>query len=353
MKEIKNILINNNCYKAGGKMIEIRGVLWHSTATPGATPESFVKSWNTGRPGGRQVCVHSFSDDTKVIQTLPYNMRCWGCGSGNKGSGNNYYIQNEICEPSGIYFDNGWQYKIKAGKEKEVKQYIINAVDVLVEWTVNRLLELGIKEVNKKTVTSHYEAHAMGIACNHSDPSGLLSLVGLTMDDVRNKCDKLMKERIGSNDINKDIIDKVNDDIINKVDDNNIKVGDTVIFKDEAIQWNGKTIPSTYKSKEYTVKEIADSGRTVLTINNTVMYAVDKKYLKVSKNNNNITDTSYKIRVTCDELNIRKGPGTSYAIVMCIRDRGVYTIVDVDDSGKWGKLKSGAGWIHLNYTEKI
>jgi len=68
------------------------------------------------------------------------------------------------------------------------------------------------------------------------------------------------------------------------------------------------------------------------------------------------TFSSYKVRVTDSALNIRKGAGTNYAIVGCIRDRGVYTIVG-ESSGKgatkWGKLKSGAGWISLDYTKKI
>lgn len=64
----------------------------------------------------------------------------------------------------------------------------------------------------------------------------------------------------------------------------------------------------------------------------------------------------YKVRVTADALNIRKGAGTKYATTGCIRDKGVYTIV-AESSGtgatKWGKLKSGAGWIALDYTKKI
>lgn len=61
--------------------------------------------------------------------------------------------------------------------------------------------------------------------------------------------------------------------------------------------------------------------------------------------------TSYLVRVTADALNIRSGPGTSYAITGCIRDKGVYTIVQT--SGNWGKLKSGAGWICLDYTTRV
>lgn len=61
--------------------------------------------------------------------------------------------------------------------------------------------------------------------------------------------------------------------------------------------------------------------------------------------------TSYRVKITANALNIRKGPGTKYGINGVIRDRGVYTIVE-ENSG-WGKLKSGAGWISLSYTQKL
>lgn len=60
--------------------------------------------------------------------------------------------------------------------------------------------------------------------------------------------------------------------------------------------------------------------------------------------------SSYKVKVTVDALNIRKGAGTKFAITGVIRDRGVYTIVEESDG--WGKLKSGAGWICLKYTQR-
>ena len=65
--------------------------------------------------------------------------------------------------------------------------------------------------------------------------------------------------------------------------------------------------------------------------------------------------TNYLVKVTTDVLNIRKGPGTNYGTNGSIKDRGVYTIVAESDgqgASKWGKLKSGAGWIALDYTEK-
>ena len=60
---------------------------------------------------------------------------------------------------------------------------------------------------------------------------------------------------------------------------------------------------------------------------------------------------NYIVQITASALNIRKGPGTNYAKVGCIRDKGKYTIVE--EKNGWGKLKSGAGWISLKYTKKI
>lgn len=56
-------------------------------------------------------------------------------------------------------------------------------------------------------------------------------------------------------------------------------------------------------------------------------------------------------KVTADSLNVRKGPGSSYAIVTSVKKGEAYTITKVD--GNWGYLKSGAGWIHLGYTQLV
>lgn len=63
---------------------------------------------------------------------------------------------------------------------------------------------------------------------------------------------------------------------------------------------------------------------------------------------------SFKVRVTASVLNIRAGAGTKYKTVGQIKDKGVYTIIEV--FGNWGKLKSSTAksprWIHLGYTEE-
>lgn len=61
--------------------------------------------------------------------------------------------------------------------------------------------------------------------------------------------------------------------------------------------------------------------------------------------------SSFLVKVTVTDLNIRSGPGTKYKRVGHITDQGTYTIVE--KSGKWGKLKSGAGWIYLGYTREV
>lgn len=63
--------------------------------------------------------------------------------------------------------------------------------------------------------------------------------------------------------------------------------------------------------------------------------------------------TSYTVKVTTPDLNIHGGPGTNYNIVGKT-GKGVFTIVE-EASGtgatKWGKLKSGAGWVSLDLIE--
>ena len=63
------------------------------------------------------------------------------------------------------------------------------------------------------------------------------------------------------------------------------------------------------------------------------------------------SDVPYKVKVTATDLNIRQKATTDSRVTGHIVDKGVYTIVE--ENGVWGKLKSGAGWICLNYTKRI
>ena len=59
----------------------------------------------------------------------------------------------------------------------------------------------------------------------------------------------------------------------------------------------------------------------------------------------------YTVKITADVLNVRKGAGTNYGIATQVKEGEVYTIID--ESNGWGKLKSGAGWISLEYTKRV
>lgn len=63
----------------------------------------------------------------------------------------------------------------------------------------------------------------------------------------------------------------------------------------------------------------------------------------------------YQVRVEITDLNIRTGPGTGYAKTQYI-PVGTYTIVEEANgkgATKWGRLKSGAGWISLDYVKRV
>ncbi len=63
----------------------------------------------------------------------------------------------------------------------------------------------------------------------------------------------------------------------------------------------------------------------------------------------------YRVRITVTNLNIRKSHTTDSASAGYIKP-GVYTIVEEaygKGATRWGKLKSGQGWISLDYAKKV
>lgn len=60
-----------------------------------------------------------------------------------------------------------------------------------------------------------------------------------------------------------------------------------------------------------------------------------------------------RVKVTTSKLNVRVGPGSGYGLSKNspVSKDEVFTIVETQ--GNWGKLKSGAGWICLDYTADV
>ena len=65
--------------------------------------------------------------------------------------------------------------------------------------------------------------------------------------------------------------------------------------------------------------------------------------------------SGYLVRITAGELNVRAQASASSAVKTVVHQGEVFTIVEEAMNGttKWGRLKSGAGWISLGYTEKV
>ena len=66
---------------------------------------------------------------------------------------------------------------------------------------------------------------------------------------------------------------------------------------------------------------------------------------------NSAEEKSFLVRVIASALNVRAGAGVQYKINTVVKKGEAFTIVD--ELNGWGKLKSGKGWIHLGYTERV
>jgi N-acetylmuramoyl-L-alanine amidase len=61
------------------------------------------------------------------------------------------------------------------------------------------------------------------------------------------------------------------------------------------------------------------------------------------------TPVNYMVKINTPELNVRENPDANAKITTTVKKGEVFTIVE--EYKGWGKLKSGAGWISLNYTK--
>ena len=79
----------------------------------------------------------------------------------------------------------------------------------------------------------------------------------------------------------------------------------------------------------------------------------ETKKTETKKESNTFND--YRVKITTAVLNVRSGAGTSNKIVTTVKKGEVYTIVGEKKIGSttWGKLKSGAGWISLDYAKRV
>lgn len=478
-RPLECMMTQSTCYK-GTSTMTVKGVLWHSTGANNPNLRRYVQpddnaanraellallgtngnrnDWNhINRQAGLNCWIGKLADGTvTTVQTMPWNYRPWGCGSGNKGSCNNGWIQFEICE-DGL---NDATYFNKVYKEAcEITAYLCKMFNIDPNGTVN------MNGVSVPTILCHADSHALGLGSNHGDVNHWFPKFGKSMATARADVAALMKTSgsvaptqptnpttptipstpsAPSGNTNEEIIwnfllGKIGneygvagmmgnlyaesglrpDNLQNTyekrlgytdasytaaVDNGTYKKFGTDSAGYGLAQWTyhtrKKALLAFAQSKkksvgdlgmqlEFLYEELSESykgvfadlksAKTILAASNSVLMkferpanqsaAVQNKraaygqkfYDKYAGKTPVVPEQKpsavpYRVRVTADVLNIRKGAGTGYAVAGQIKGGGVYTIVEEKDgtgAKSWGKLKSGAGWISLDYTSRV
>lgn len=319
MEIIESILTNNDCYRANRK-INVKGLMIHSVGCSQPNASVFINQWNKTNV---EKCVHAFiQPDGKIYQTLPWDMRGWHCG----GSGNNTHVGVEMTEPSTIKYTGGSSWTDL--NPAETKKHVFATYQTAVELFAYLCKEYNLNPLADGVIISHHEGNMRGIASNHGDVEHIWKIFGLTMEQFR----KDIKEAMDKN-----APQETKPSRLYRVrktwEDAKSQIGAYAIL-DNAIK-------QADKNKGYQVYD--ENGNQVYP----PIVPVETKQVEDKRTTNN----TFLVKVTADGLNIRKGPGTNYSVTEVIRDKGVYTIVETKDS--WGRLKSGAGWISLKYTERL
>lgn len=145
------------------------------------------------------------------------------------------------------------------------------------------------------------------------------------------------------------------------------KAGDVVSIVDNAKYYNNINVPTWVTNKNWIVQSVS-GDRVVIDKSedgeNAICSAINAEYLelvaveaeKTEEKKEEKVDTSFLVKVEINNLNIRKGPGMSYEKTGLYTGKGAFTIVEVKDgegsNGGWGRLKSGAGWISLDFAKR-
>ena len=206
-RPLECMMTQSTCYK-GTSTMTVKGVLWHSTGANNPNLRRYVQpddnaanraellallgtngnrnDWNhINRQAGLNCWIGKLADGTvTTVQTMPWNYRPWGCGSGNKGSCNNGWIQFEICE-DGL---NDATYFNKVYKEAcEITAYLCKIFNIDPNGTVN------MNGVSVPTILCHADSHALGLGSNHGDVNHWFPKFGKSMATARADVAALMK----------------------------------------------------------------------------------------------------------------------------------------------------------------
>ena len=196
---LKLLLTNSTCYKGTGRMTPV-GVLIHSTGAVNPNLKRYVQptddepdrnQWlsllgvnankndynHQYRKMGVNAWIGKLADGSVAsIQTLPWDYRPWGCGSGKNGSCNSGWIQFEICEGN-----------------KTDQKYFVAAYQEAVELTAYLCQTFGFnpygavqfKNLTVPVILCHADGHSLGLSSNHADIYSYFKPFGKDMDTFR------------------------------------------------------------------------------------------------------------------------------------------------------------------------
>ena len=236
-------MTRNDCYKAGRK-ITPKGIMIHSTATPGVKAAAWFSRWNKSFQAGeinRQVCVHAFVDDKEAWQYLPWDHRGWHAG----GSANNTHIGIEICEPGGFSYSGG--SNMVGYNVSKQEAYFRKAWQNAVELCVMLCQKYGL---NERDIICHSEGSKRGIASNHADVMHWFPKHGESTDTFRAAVKSALNNSGGSTKTSAGILD-----------------GDVVEISASVSRYfpNGPSIPNWVKRDSYhKVTQVLSNGKPVV-----------------------------------------------------------------------------------------
>ena len=111
---------DNGAYTSG-RTIRPAGCVNHSVGCAQPSVDVFFNAMNKSSAGwGVNALLGDFhKGEGRIVLTLQWNGRPWGCGSGSKGSWNNTKVQWEICEPAGHTYAGGTMVDVENGRGME------------------------------------------------------------------------------------------------------------------------------------------------------------------------------------------------------------------------------------------
>lgn len=351
------MMTQSTCYKGTTKGTPV-GILWHDTAAGNPWLSRYVQpddnapnknellaiigknKYNNdynhiNRNAGLNCWIGKLANgEVATVQTMPWNYRPWGCGGGQKGSCNGttngpFWIQFEIQDDG--YTTGTKDYFDKAYREAcEITAYLCKKFNIDPNGTVD------YKGIKVPTILCHQDSYRLGLGSNHSDIYQWFGKYHKDMDDVREDVTALLAQN-------------TTPDVPSAPSTPpNLKAGDLVTIKKGAKYYSGKTIPTWVLEKAWFVKSVKND-RVVLGESEDHKVTLDSAFNAKDLVKKEIFKP-YTVRIIANSLNVRKGPSTDFAVTTVIHKGDVYTIVEEKDG--WGKLKSGAGWIMLKYTER-